>query len=243
MRYLVIDDHPMMRDAVAASLRSVDATCVVLGVATLEEGVLEIERSAGIDLLFLDLNLPGVQDLEGLEYLRERFPVLPIVVVSGSVAPDQVIAAIDLGAMGFIPKTVPREIFLGAFDLIARGGVYVPVAVLDALRGETAQRSDASFFALSSMAGVDEVDSEAHAAGDEDAEVDGDDGMGADLLSDRQREVLALLVKGLPNKLIARRLNIAESTVKLHVAALLRVLGVNNRTHAVIEASRLGLRF
>ena len=232
MRYLVIDDHPMMRDAVAASLRSVDASCVVLGTSTLEEGVAEIERSAGIDLLFLDLNLPGVHDLEGLEYLRERFPTLPIVVVSGVVAADQVIAAIDLGAMGFIPKTVPREIFLGAFDLIARGGVYVPSAVLDALRSPHQAAAGlgvgADVYALAPVAEGDEDD---------------DEGAGADPLSERQREVLGLLVKGLPNKLIARRLNIAESTVKLHVAALLRALGVSNRTHAVIEASRLGLRF
>lgn len=237
MRYLVIDDHPMMWEAVGASLRSVDPACTVVGAPTLEQGIAQIESSAGIDLLFLDLNLPGVCGLEGLEILRQRFPVLPIVVVSGAVAAQQVIAAIDLGAMGFIPKTASREIFLGAFQLIARGGVYIPPAVLEALRAPLGAAAEPFGPALIGPRTALAVAT----TGDGPADVD--EGAEADLLSDRQREVLALLVKGLPNKLIARHLNIAESTVKLHVAALLRALGVSNRTHAVIEASRLGLRF
>ncbi|MFT3800563.1 MAG: response regulator transcription factor [Burkholderiaceae bacterium] len=227
MRFLIIDDHPMMRDAVAASLLTVDPTFDVVGVSSLEEGLAVLQKDDGVDLLFLDLNLPGVQGLQALEQLRLQHPGLPIVVVSGTVTPEEAIAAIDLGAMGFIPKTANREIFLGAFELVARGGVYVPPTVLGALRRDhrTAPQPQPEVAV-------------AEAAAEPAEEI-----FDPDFLSERQREVLGLLVKGLPNKLIARRLNIAESTVKLHVGALLRVLGVSNRTHAVIEASRLGLRF
>lgn len=229
MRFLIIDDHPMMRDAVAASLLTVDSTFDVVGVSCLEEGLREIEQGAPVDLLFLDLNMPGVHGLEALEELRLRHPSLPIVVVSGSVTPAEAIAAIDLGAMGFIPKTANREIFLGAFELVARGGVYVPPSVLGALRNEVRSPAPrAAALAVTPDGARPEPTEEI---------------FDPDFLSERQREVLGLLVKGLPNKLIARKLNIAESTVKLHVGALLRVLGVANRTHAVIEASRLGLRF
>ncbi|MFT4101466.1 MAG: response regulator transcription factor [Burkholderiaceae bacterium] len=227
MRFLIIDDHPMMRDAVAASLLTVDPTFDVVGVSSLEEGLAVLQKNDGVDLLFLDLNLPGVQGLQALEQLRLQHPGLPIVVVSGSVTPEQAIAAIDLGAMGFIPKTANREIFLGAFELVARGGVYVPPTVLGALRRDNRAELQPRPEPVVAEAAVEPAE-----------EI-----FDPDFLSERQREVLGLLVKGLPNKLIARRLNIAESTVKLHVGALLRVLGVSNRTHAVIEASRLGLRF
>ncbi len=233
MRFLIIDDHPMMRDAVAASLLTVDPTFDVVGVSSLEEGLAVLRKDDGVDLLFLDLNLPGVQGLQALEQLRLQHPGLPIVVVSGTVTPEEAIAAIDLGAMGFIPKTANREIFLGAFELVARGGVYVPPTVLGALRRDSrpvVPQPQAEMAVAAAEAG--------HGAAEPAEEI-----FDPDFLSERQREVLGLLVKGLPNKLIARRLDIAESTVKLHVGALLRVLGVSNRTHAVIEASRLGLRF
>jgi DNA-binding NarL/FixJ family response regulator len=116
--------------------------------------------------------------------------------------------------MGYIPKTSPRDVLLGAVRLVASGGIYVPV---EALRAREAGEPPASAAAASKTA--------------------------ADLgLSARQWEVLGLLLKGLPNKLIARKLDISENTTKIHVSAVLRALGVSSRTQALLAANRLGLR-
>jgi DNA-binding NarL/FixJ family response regulator len=114
-------------------------------------------------------------------------------------------AALDLGAMGFIPKSAPRDVFLNALRLVASGVIYVPVEALNAPAGP-----------LPRAAGLQ--------------------------LSPRQHEVLALLLKGLSNKLIARKLDISENTTKIHVSAVLDALGVATRTQAVIAASQMGLR-
>jgi len=141
-----------------------------------------------------------------------------VVVVSGSDDPASVLAALDLGAMGYIPKTSPREVLLGAVRLVASGGIYVPVEALKT-------REAAQLALPASASGV---------AGA---------GTAADLgLTSRQWEVLELLLKGLPNKLIARKLDISENTTKIHVSAVLRALGVATRTQALIAANRLGLR-
>jgi DNA-binding NarL/FixJ family response regulator len=118
-----------------------------------------------------------------------------------------VLAALDLGAMGYIPKTSPRDVLLNAVRLVAAGGIYLPAAALKQRELPAPARR------------------------------------GADLkLSSRQREVLELLLKGLPNKLIARQLDISENTTKIHVSAVLRALGVSTRTQALIAANRIGLQ-
>jgi DNA-binding NarL/FixJ family response regulator len=243
MRFLVIDDHPMMRDAITAALHSVDPGFTVHGASTLAEGFRTIDASDPFDLLFLDLGLPGMQGLQSLEEVRLRHPALPVVVVSGSGSAHDAIAAIDQGAMGFIPKTAERDVFLGAFQLVARGGVYVPPEVLTVLAplpaaGRRPGGATEAPGAQPAGARAPAAAAPPAASGPAGAAPAGGALAG---LTERQREVLALLVRGLPNKLIARRLDISESTVKLHVSGIFQHLGVRNRTHALVEASRLGL--
>ena len=217
MRILVVDDHPLMAEALALAMRTLDRAAEVESAGSLREA-LERATQVGFDLCLLDLRLPDCSGLEALERMRESLPALPVVVVSGSDDPASVLAALDLGAMGYIPKTSPRDVLLGAVRLVASGGIYVPV---EALKTREAVPS-APPVAASGVTGA---------------------GTAADLgLSPRQWEVLELLLKGLPNKLIARRLDVTENTVKIHVSAVLRALGVATRTQALIAASRLGLR-
>lgn len=209
MRILVVDDHPLMAEALR------------LAVMTLEQGA-EVDcasdlagafaKADGADLCLLDLGLPGCAGLDALERLRAQFAALPVVVVSGANDAASILAALDLGAMGFIPKTAPREVLLNAVRLVASGGVYVPVEAVQA-------RSAAPANPVPAGASPEQLG-----------------------LSARQAEVLSLLLKGLPNKLIARKLEISENTTKIHVSAVLRALGVSTRTQALIAASRLGLR-
>jgi DNA-binding NarL/FixJ family response regulator len=203
---LLVEDHPMMADALSLSLARLERSPQIRRAADLETALKLLEGGAEPDLVMLDLGLPGYSGIGALERLRARFPGLPVVVVSGDRNPSTINAALDLGAMGFIPKSAPSDVFLSAVRLVASGGIYVPV---EALNAAPAQSSSAP---------------------------------SAPDLSPRQKEVLALLLKGLPNKLIARKLDISENTTKVHVSAVLHALGVGTRTQALIAANRLGLR-
>jgi DNA-binding NarL/FixJ family response regulator len=203
MRILVVDDHPLMTDVLRTVLGTLDQVAGIRAAHDLAAAAALVSESSP-DLVMLDLGMPGFSGVEALAAWRERFPALPVVVVSGASDPRTINAALDLGAMGFIPKSAPGEELLRAVRLVIAGGIYVPAQALGAPQ----------------------------AAGD-----------GAPLsLSPRQNEVLALLLKGLSNKLIARQLEISENTTKIHVSAVLDALGVATRTQAVIAASRLGLR-
>jgi DNA-binding NarL/FixJ family response regulator len=208
MRILVVDDHPLMAEALGMAMRLLDRATQVDTADTLRVAIARASETS-FDLCLLDLGLPDCSGLEALEKMRESLPALPVVVVSGSDDASHVLKALDLGAMGYIPKTSPRDVLLGAVRLVASGGIYVPVQALTAR--------------------------EAVAAAPQTPPSD----LG---ISARQREVLDLLLKGLPNKLIARKLDISENTAKIHVSAVLRALGVASRTQALIAASRLGLR-
>ena len=214
MRILVVDDHPLMAEALEVAMRTLDRATHVETAGNLRAAIARAEQ-AGFDLCLLDLGLPGCSGLEALEKMRASLPALPVVVVSGSDDTRSVLRALDLGAMGYIPKTSPRDVLLGAVRLVASGGIYVPV---EALKAREAGEQAASAAASPSKTAAD---------------------LG---LSARQWEVLGLLLKGLPNKLIARKLDISENTTKIHVSAVLRALGVSSRTQALLAANRVGLR-
>jgi DNA-binding NarL/FixJ family response regulator len=203
---LLVEDHPMMADALSLSLARLERAPQIKRAGDLETAMNLLEAGPEPDLVMLDLGLPGYTGIEALERLRGRFPALPVVVVSGDRNPATINAALELGAMGFIPKSAPSDVFLSAVRLVASGGIYVPVEALNAAPPQ-ASASPA-----------------------------------APELSPRQKEVLALLLKGLPNKLIARKLDISENTTKVHVSAVLHALGVGTRTQALIAANRRGLR-
>lgn len=202
MKLLVIDDHPLMHEALRLVLSSVSPGAEILGAQDLQAGLDIATRTERIDLVLLDLGLPGCSGVDALVRFRAAHPQVPVVVISGSSDRASVLSALDLGAMGFIPKTAPREVLLAALQRIAAGGIYVPAETA----AESAPRD------------------------------------GSVELTGRQREVLQLLLQALPNKLIARRLEISDNTVKLHVRAVFAALGVHSRTEAVIAASRLGLQ-
>lgn len=209
LRILFVDDHPLMADALSMAMSALDGRAEVVSAPDLEQGLQRAASGPQFDLVLLDLGLPGCSGLQALERFRERQPALPVVVFSGTSEPAFITQALDMGAMGYIPKTSPRDVLVSAVRLVISGGVYVPVEALRS--GEGAARPGPASAAELRLSG-------------------------------RQAEVLSLLLKGLPNKLIARRLNIAENTAKIHVSAVLHALGVSTRTQALVAATRLGLR-
>jgi DNA-binding NarL/FixJ family response regulator len=215
MKILVVDDHPLILEALRHVLKQLEAQVEVFDASTAEAGRKLAAEHEALDLVLLDLTLPGVDGFALLDEFRAEHPAMPVVVLSASERAEDVVRALDRGAMGFIPKSASSEVMLHALRLVLSGGVYVPASAI------AHQESQASSAARPRAPGKLTP---------------------ADLgLTDRQGQVLALILQGLPNKLICRRLNLAEGTVKIHVAAILRALNVHNRTQAVIEASRLGL--
>ncbi len=219
MKILVVDDHPLILEALHHVLRQLDGAVEVYDARTAEDGRHLVAEHPDAGLLLLDLTLPGADGFSLLEELRNGHPSIPVVVISASDRREDILRAIDLGAMGFIPKSSSNQVMLQALRLVLSGGVYLPPIALTA-RDEpllpTPRIADGAQAAHTSPRDLG--------------------------LTARQAQVLALILQGKPNKVICRELGLAEGTVKIHVAAILRALNVSTRTQAVIEASRLGLQ-
>jgi len=207
VKILVADDHALIREAFRHLLSGLGDAVTVVESGDSESTIRALDQHPDLDLLLLDLRLPGAGGLSTLEKIRHEFPVLPVVVVSALDDAATVRAVLARGALGYIPKSSTSEVILGALRLVLSGGRYVPPEILAADTGAAAEPSSRA---------------EVH-------------------LTDRQREVLALMVQGKSNKLICRELGLAEATVKIHVTAILRALHVSSRAQAIVAANRLGI--
>jgi DNA-binding NarL/FixJ family response regulator len=215
MRILVVDDHPLIREGLAHLLRQLDPAVEVVEAISAERARAAFDRDAAFSLVLLDLSLPGAHGMSLLEELRLARPEVPVVVLSGSDSRANVLAAIDRGAMGFISKRSSTSVMVSALRLVLAGGVYIPPEALDPEAKSVDDPAPADAAPLASAVAS---------------------------LTQRQTEILALLVEGKPNKLICRELGIAEGTVKAHISAILRALGVENRTEAVLKLGARGTR-
>lgn len=258
MKVLLIDDHPLILSAMQSVILGLGTDVQAIGVETAAECRELLRRDSDFDLVLLDLHLHDASGFDLLGELRVGYPALPVVVVSASDRASDVIRAIDSGAMGFVPKRASNELLFEALHLVMSGGIYVPPMTLHL--GESALPLALSN-GLNGLNGLSSPGIGPLLPGSLSAAVQDDrgpfgehrrDGLrAADTLAERdaalerlgmtprQREVLALLLDGKSNKMIARDLAISVETVKDHVAAVLRTLGVNSRTQAVLAVSRL----
>ncbi len=215
MRALVVDDHPLIQEAVSNVLRRLEPEAAIDMAGDCEHGLDLAGHGTEPDLVLLDLNLPGLSGIPALKLWRTRFPGIPVVVLSALTDQQTVLAAIGSGAAGFIPKSSSNEVMLNALRLVLAGGKYLPPEVLWRSGGDkiTPPRArHGTTLAVETLG-----------------------------LSGRQAEVLKLIASGASNKVICRELGLAERTVKAHVTAVFRALKVTSRTQAAIEASKLGL--
>jgi two-component system nitrate/nitrite response regulator NarL len=207
MIFVVVDDHPMIREGLVGALRQFDPGAVVKQASDGEGAIALVQAQPGIDCVLMDLNMPGLPGICAVERLRALSPDLPILVFSSSDEQAHVRSAFAAGASGYCPKSCGNDTLLAALRMVMDGHQYVPPLML------LGQVQDAD--ALASPATV--------------------------ALTGRQAEVLELIAKGLPNKLIARQLDMQEKTVKGHIGAIFRALGAVNRVQAVESARRSGL--
>jgi DNA-binding NarL/FixJ family response regulator len=232
MKVLLVDDHPLILSALQGVIRGLGSDVSVSASSSARELRQKLAEDADYDLLLLDLQLGDADGFDVLAEMRRDFPALPVVVVSGTDRAADVLRAIDLGAMGFVPKRASNELLFEALRLVMSGGIFVPPMPAGLSGGvppaaqepqpaplvpPRAQPQAALHGGPGALPGVPNV------AG----------------LTPRQNEVLGKLLQGLPNKLIARELNLSVETVKDHVAAVLRVLNVSTRTQAVLAVSRM----
>lgn len=233
MKVLLVDDHPLILSALQAVIRSLGDDVTVTGVDSAGAARTTLRVDPDYDLVLLDLALGDADGFDVLAELRQTYPALPVVVVSASERASDVIRAIDLGAMGFVPKRSSNADLTEALRMVMSGGLYVPPMMLGIGAPPPAREGDTepSVMQTKSMPPLGPAArAEAH------QQRASFEALG---LTPRQAEVLALLLKGLPNKLIARELKLSVETVKDHVAAVLRALNVNTRTQAVLAVSQI----
>jgi DNA-binding NarL/FixJ family response regulator len=259
MKVLLVDEDPWVLAAVRAVIRKSgeDVTLVAVTDGPAAEGTLRTDT--GFDLCLLHAEPEQAGGVDVLIGLRRDHPEVPVVVLSSTARPSEVVRLVELGAMGCVPRLPTGEQMPSALAMVFSGGVYIPPVVLGLLQGTPLIEGDTVPAVMRPSAGEPEPDPLAQAA-EAPAWVPATpaapsaadapptppaqglrpalSGLG---LTPRQSDVLALLLKGLPNKLIARELNLSVDTVKDHVAAVLRALNVNSRTQAVLMVSQMTL--
>jgi DNA-binding NarL/FixJ family response regulator len=211
-KILLVDAHFLIRDALRSVLKELNNHVIVLEATDGHQAMQLVSEHADIRLVLLELELPDQDGFSVLSELRERHPGTPVVILSARQDRESVTRALDLGAAGFIPKSARREIMLTALQLVLAGGAYIPPEIL-APEGPSLPKLTSA----GSRMWQGDLD-----------------------LTERQVEVLQLLLQGKSNRGICRALNLAEATVKNHVTAILKTLKVMNRTEAVIAVSSLG---
>ena len=214
MKYLIVDDHALVAGALTLLLEDRDPEADVHTAATADAALELVDREGDADLLILDLSLPGVTGTELMEEIVRRQPMLKILVVSGLADQESIMRVLQLGAAGFVPKSLDTELLSSAIDFVLKGGVYIPSKLL------TESQKDGFFTRTAARLKAPES-APPH-------------------LTDRQLDVLAQRAKGAPIKRICRELDLSEGTVKTHVAAIYRSFGASNRTEALIAARRAG---
>ena len=243
MKVLLVDDHPLVLSALQQVIQRVGNDTTVVGVDSAAAARAALAADSDFDLVLLDLSLGDADGFDVLVEFRSAYPAVPVVVVSASDRASDVIRAIDSGAMGFVPKRSSHGELHEALRMVMTGSMYVPPSMLGldfSRRVEMPERdpnapvpNDTGFATTLGDAPLGPA-----ARAEPHQKVPKLEDVG---LTPRQGEVLSLLLQGLPNKLIARQLGIAESTVKSHLTCVFAALGVRSRTEAAYQASRDGI--
>jgi DNA-binding NarL/FixJ family response regulator len=239
MKVLLVDDHPLVLSALQAVILTIGDDTTVVGVDSAAAARAALREDADWDLVLLDLALGDADGFDVLIEFRAAYPAVPVVVVSASDRASDVIRAIDNGAMGFVPKKSSHGELHEALRMVMTGSMYVPPSMLGLAFGSSSRSGGDTVPGVMRPAsgGIAESAALGDASRPEPHQrLPSIDDVG---LTPRQAEVLGLLLQGLPNKLIARQLNLSVETVKDHVAAVLRALGVSSRTQAVLAVSQM----
>jgi DNA-binding NarL/FixJ family response regulator len=212
-RALIVDDHPIITDALASALLSLRVFDAIDKESSMTAAIARLESADEYNLVLLDLHLSDADGPETLTGLREHFPEVPLVIFSADETVATVTAAFEQGVQGYIPKSTSMPVVLSAIRTVLSGGIHIPPQAMGML-GYTSRTAAAR---------------------------GGEPASALPSLSPRQRQVLHYLLQGLPNKTIARRLEMADGTVKSHLNGIYRMFAVNSRAQLILKARHNGL--
>lgn len=210
MKILLIDDHELFRNGLRLALLELNDDLDIVEANSYEESHDLLQVHRNIDLILFDLGLPGLNDITAFHALRDNSPDIPVVVISANENPEKAQQLLSAGAQGYITKTSNAKIILNAIQVVMAGNVFIPAELFKTETTYPVEQLTENILHLSKI------------------------------LTPRQIDVLQQLAEGRPNKEIGNILGLTESTVRVHVAAILRAFKVKNRTQAVQFASRRG---
>jgi len=217
MKILIADDHNLVREGLRPFLEELNPHVDILEAATFDEAYAIAADSGEIDLILMDLKMPGMGVFDGLVKMCAAHPKTPVVILSGHFNRHDVLEAVERGAAGYIPKTISGSAMVNALRLVLSGEKYIPSAAFQ----DTPESNDDSPIGRSAANKIDP------------------DGP-LSRLSDREKEILGHLIEGNTNKEIARKLGLQEITVKVHLRNIYRKMGAANRAQAVRIALQNG---
>lgn len=207
-KILVADDHPLFRDAIVNIIGIKFPGSTTYETEDVDSTLAFVKENDDIDLILLDLNMPGMSSLNGLLDIRNECPTTPVVIVSAEQEKQKILQTISYGAVGFISKSSSKDIIGEAIDSVFQGNVYLPS---DIMRSQVSDTSTKKEFQVAPE--------------------------NISLLTRRELIVLKHLTKGEANKQIGFNLHISETTVKSHVSSILKKLGASNRVKVVLGCS------
>lgn len=211
VKYTIVisDDHALVRGGLALIAKMAVQETVILQANSFDETISILKETSSIDLLLLDLMMPGMDADNSIKAICKQFPGIPIVIISVKEDFNSIQSCIAAGAAGYIPKTSPPNITISAIQLVLSGGIYIPPHILRSKQSEplgSIQSSEQGVF---------------------------------DSLTQRQKDVFGQIVLGKSNQAIADYLGLTIPTIKMHVSAIFKKIQVKNRTEAVAKYSRL----
>jgi DNA-binding NarL/FixJ family response regulator len=214
MRFLIVDDHALIRSGLSEVLKRHFPTCSCLTAANGEEALTTLGATE-INLAVVDLFIPGEDAFSHLRKLCDNYPELPVVILSATEHPMHIRKCIDLGASAFVPKSAAEAVLIHAINTALAGGYYVPTSLISVVNAATFNNdSDLPPISIETITST---------------------------LTERQVQILTMVAQGKTNKQIARECGVTDNTVKVHVSAILRSLGLSNRTQAGLLGQKLGL--
>jgi len=220
MKILLVEDHRLVADAMQVMLKEIEPEIEVTACYSTQHALSVVDEGHSYGLVITDLFMPGIDGIGLIVGLRNRHNKMPIVVVSGSDDDKYIRAAIDQGASGFIPKTLPGAEMIAGLKQVINGGQCFPER-----------------FTRSNSSGLPDTDTQ-HAANDHSLNSSSQQ---VQRPGEKQMQVLQLMADGNSNKQISQIVGISEATVKYHTSQLFKLFSVKNRTSCVREAQQRGL--